>query len=255
MTTLSAGYFDAAGKNNGSGVLVVAGIVAPVKKWVRFDRKWKEVLDSENIQCFHMTDFASSRGEFEPWNGDRERRGLFWSRLLKVITDTANKMFWVAIELDAWRSVNRDYQLEETFHTPYSMCGFTAVIASLKWARKRKKIPIEFFFEDGDDGREGLRKLCAREDIGPIFGSKRLQPLQAADLLAWKARTLANNAFRLHKKIEDSSEPDFESFGKLLKELESFEKVKVRPHVDGIYSREKLISTCIKSRVQRRLIA
>jgi hypothetical protein len=253
VTTLSAGYFDAAGKNKGTGILAVAGIVAPVKKWIRFDHRWTEILAGEKINTFHMTDFASNKGEFKNWRGDTERRGRLWSRLMNLITQTANKMIFIAVELDGWEAANREYELAEKFHTPYSLCAFTAVLASLKWARNRKQVPIEFFFEDGDEGKDGLIKLCAPDRIEPIFRSKRLSALQAADILAWKARTVCRNASSLTQKIEDSREPDFASYDQILKELESFEKVKVRPNVAGIYSKEKLISACLKNRVARRL--
>jgi hypothetical protein len=105
MVLLYASYFDASGKPGRHPVLSVAGAVAPVKKWIRFERDWQQVLKDEGVTEFHATDFAASRKEYEGWKDDKPRRTKFLNRLGKIIKDNTNKLFMVSVEIDAWDSV------------------------------------------------------------------------------------------------------------------------------------------------------
>jgi hypothetical protein len=201
--SLFAAYLDASGEPIGYAVMSVAGMVAPISKWKRFEIEWREALDKEHIKSFHMTDFAASQGEFVGWKGDKERRRSFLRALTAIIKKNTNKFLMASIELDAWNSVNRSYQLEEKLHSPYALCGYMCVLMANKWAKGKGKrsSAIEYFFEDGDDGQEGLKKLCKRDGIEPLFQSKqKLCPFEAADLVAWKNRIACTNALKIEAR-------------------------------------------------------
>jgi hypothetical protein len=99
MVLLYAAYFDASGEAEGYAVLTIAGAVAPVKKWIRFETQWTDILHAEGVTEFHATDFASSQGEYVGWKGDKERRSNFLSRLIAVVKTNTNKLFSVSVEL------------------------------------------------------------------------------------------------------------------------------------------------------------
>jgi hypothetical protein len=146
MGMLHAAFFDASGKREGFEILTVAGAVAPMKKWLRFDSEWRVALADEKVSEFHATDFHSSEGEFRQWKGDKHRRSAFLGRLIKIIQRNTNKLFCCSVELAGWEEVNAEYCLEEFFYSPYALAGCGVVESALKWA-KRKRGQHSFIFE------------------------------------------------------------------------------------------------------------
>ena len=189
MGLLYSVYLDASGKPETDASLVVAGAVAPVKNWIRFERAWKSVLDDEGVSEFHATDFAASQGEYRKWKGDKDRRASFLKRLREIIEKNVNRLFMVTVEIEAWTKVNRDYLLEEGFHSPYALAGFSAVAQLRKWAKKKKiKSPVEIVFEEGDDGWDGLTELCKRGHVIPIRLPKQ-KPCRAKSAILSRGRS------------------------------------------------------------------
>lgn len=255
MAMMYSAYFDASGKQDAHSAITVAGAVAPVKKWIRFEHAWKKVLDDAHVGVFHATDFAASLGEYKGWKGDKERRSLFLRRLCKIIKDNTNKFFLVTVEIDAWNSVNREYLLSEVFQSPFALAGISVIGLARIWARNKKlQYPIKFIFEDGDEDKDwsGLKGLCGRWKIVPVRLPKPdAIPCQVGDLLAWKARIAYQNSLRLNKRI-NPHRFDPELFDQVLEELRSMDTVIVRPANNKVYGRDALISTCRKSNVQKR---
>jgi hypothetical protein len=254
MGLLYSVYLDASGKPETDASLVVAGAVAPVKNWIRFERAWKSVLDDEGVSEFHATDFAASQGEYRKWKGDRDRRASFLKRLREIIEKNVNRLFMVTVEIEAWNKVNRDYLLEEVFHSPYALAGFSAVAQLRKWAKKKKiKSPVKIVFEEGDDGWDGLNELCKREHVIPIrLPKQKAVPCQVGDLVAWKIRIASTNSLRrLGSSPATVAEAEANLQG-IKSELESMEKALVRPGFNGVYGPNALLRTCKKSNVPRR---
>jgi hypothetical protein len=255
MGMVYAGYFDASGKKEGFPILTVAGAIAPVKKWIRFERDWKAALSDEGVSEFHFTDFATSKGEYRDWKGDKERRSSFFDRLLKIIRENTNKLFCSSVDLEGWAEVNAEYYLEEFFHSPYAIAGCAMVSEGIKWARRKKtkKVP-EFIFEEGDEGWEGLVELCSRIDIIPIrLPKQKAIPCQVGDMLAWKSRITATNSFRIISKMNQVSIPEIDTLEASLNEgLDSMNKIMVRPVNNGIFGPESLRQTCRNSNVPKR---
>jgi len=68
-----AGYFDESGTHDDSSIVVVAGVVSSTQQWLKFDRKWRNALDAENLSTFHMTDFENRQGQFKDWPLEKKR--------------------------------------------------------------------------------------------------------------------------------------------------------------------------------------
>src|ERR1700752_3467846 len=161
MGMISAAYFDASGKQEGYHFVTISGAASPIKKWIRFEKQWTQALKKEGVSEFHATDFAASQGEYKDWKGDRARRSEFVKCLMNIIKENANKLFMVTVEMSAWKEVNREFLLAETLYSPYALAGFTVTNQAMRWAmRKKADSRFKGFFEDGDEGWDGLKQLC-----------------------------------------------------------------------------------------------
>ncbi len=183
-------YFDASGDSS-SVALVVAGCVSNYKKWERFEEGWKAILRREGVSEFHMTDFASSRGEFKTWEGQTERRRNFVADLLECGRKNVNKAFATVVMLADYKTVDRHFQLREMTGPQYVIAGHQCVRMVKTWQRKNAKVKeLEIAFESGDLHQNRLRKIClAEEGVEPIcLPKKKATPFQLADLIAWRTR-------------------------------------------------------------------
>jgi hypothetical protein len=180
MAMLTA-YFDASGKDR-LPVLTVAGFISHVKKWDRFEGEWRRILTRYGVSEMHMTDFASSRGQFCAWKGQTEKRRAFISELASCVKRNVNKGFSCSVVAADYRKVNREYRLSEEFGSPYELCGGSCLGGVLKWALNKKINPtsVVVCIEDGDDGKGGLM------DLGRSGGFKII-PLAKADSKAFEA--------------------------------------------------------------------
>ncbi len=141
---LCAAYFDASGKQEGYPFLTVAGAAAPTKKWIRFENHWKQALKDEGVTEFHATDFACSEGDYKAWKNDKARRSAFLRCLTAIIKANVNRLFLVTVEMPAWRDVNKEYLLEETFHSAYALAGFSVATQARRWAMRKRLTPALF---------------------------------------------------------------------------------------------------------------
>ncbi len=102
---------DESGIHEGAHVCVIAGYWGTVKKWKKFENRWKAILRDANeptLVEFHSVEF---------WNKNDKRRGVFarWSddRADKFIDDLAScivdaKVFPTActVAMDDWNRLN-----------------------------------------------------------------------------------------------------------------------------------------------------
>jgi hypothetical protein len=252
-----AAYFDASGKREQHPVIMVGGAVAPVYKWSRFETDWQAILHREGVNEFHATDFAASQGEYKGWRGQKERRRKFIADLYGVIKRNTNKFFCTGVEIDAWTSVNRDYMLDEYWHSPYAMCGSAVVRQALKWA-KGKNVPktnLKFIFEEGDAEWEGLKTLCNLMGVYPApLPKQEAVPCQVGDLIAWKTRIAFSNALEKYTRFIATPYPaSVKEFEELRAEENSLMTImEVRPNTHGIMGTERLIENCEMFNVPKR---
>jgi len=109
------------------------------------------------------------------------------------------------------------------------------------------------FFEDGDHGWDGLKKLCAKRNIIPIrLPKQKAVMFQAADLIAWKSRIACTEALK-HEVSESDTLPRAVARLQLLREdLKSLEKVLVVPGDTFVYGVRALKQTCADSHIPQR---
>lgn len=134
-------YFDASGTKD-SRILTVAGFVSRVSKWNKFDEQWGKILRREHVTSMHMTDFASSKGEFTEWKGQTEKRQRFVADLVECIRKNTNKGFASSLILPDYREINANFQFDEYVGHPFTLCTRNCLAALKTWAR-RKNIDTE----------------------------------------------------------------------------------------------------------------
>jgi hypothetical protein len=189
-------YFDASGTKRTS-VLTVSGFVSRVEKWARFEQEWGSILKREGINFFHMTDFASSLGEFEGWKGQTERRRKLIQDFVACVKKNTNKGFSCSVVMDDYNAVNKQYLLDENFGMPYVLAGFSCIAYMGKWAAKRSINPknIVVMLESGDEDQDDLKRRCRDLEHEAFDAPKSdFRAFQAGDLAGWKSK----NCYKQH---------------------------------------------------------
>lgn len=228
-------YFDESGSPDETVALVVAGFVASDEQWREFEREWKEVLAAEGVSCFHVKEFAHSRGEFKPWKDDEARRKHFLYRLAGIIRRRVRTSFADAVILQDFREVNAKYLLQEYIGNPYPLCARTCVAKCNRWAQSRGYTdPVRYMFEDGAKHKGEFMKAMKRDQIPPpVFGTKgEYVAFQAADFVAWEN-------LKVHAQVEANTLQSFR---------DSFEALYSIPNEWGVYTAEDLEGGVSRSR-------
>ncbi len=250
IALLCAAYFDASGRKD-YPVMSVGGAIAPVYKWVRFEQEWCAALKEEGVSEFHATDFAAGKGAFKNW--DKPRRGRFLKTLGVILNTRVNKFFCASIESEAWESVNKEYLLQECFHSQYALCGFAVVKQILQWEKRHRSREVKIFFEKGDPGWGGVERLCEGIGVNPIpLPKKEAVPFQASDLIAWKSRIAFTNGLKKFNQFMAMQEPTILEIEGMIAEEESLKKIMVKPGTPGVFSRSALLDNCVKFKIPRR---
>lgn len=192
-------YLDASGSatDPGTFMLTIAGYIATDEQWSEFERAWQEALNAEGVSCFHMKDFAQSRGEFESWRGDEERRARFLGTLAKVVGEHTARDLSMSFHMEDYRLVDRKYELTESFPA-YPLATSFVIGDAEKWMRtEHPNKPFLVVIEKGDNQQKKLvpflKKMGYRLPSDPTFMRKKWTdeagqthfclPFQACDFL------------------------------------------------------------------------
>ena len=207
-------YLDDSGTHADSRWCVIAGYFGSERHWNRFDRDWRKVLDTEGLEEFHANRFWSSVGgsnipEYKGW--DRERANKFIGALLNVI-QSAQRIFPVscAVLMEEWHKLSRDERAYLTGgahdqegkivtsgapNKPYFLPFLTAITTALEYCDSGLVMHFSFDHSRHFSGyAERYFKeiqtwnLAKYERMGEIsfVDSKKVTPIQAADLLAFE---------------------------------------------------------------------
>lgn len=202
-------FFDGAGSRHDQRFMVVAGFVSTADVWLEFDHKWRTRLAQDGLNCFHMVEFAQSRGEFKNgWKGNEARRRALLSDLMDIIKAHAFRRFGSAIENNLLTESLSPDERRQKFINTYSFLGITCAAQIANWHESNKSPnPIHIVFEDGDLGKGDLQMLLKADfNLAPSFLPKKdkmtplglvkgYTPLQAADFYAYEGRLGMINYF------------------------------------------------------------
>lgn len=243
-----AAYFDASGGLSDSAK-VVAGYIARVEDWERFDADWRLVLANANVPYFHMKEFAHFKGPYSGWQGQDTRRANFLSRLVSVAKDHLRCRITSIVVTEDFNAVDRDYMLSEGVEGIHALAAKTCARKARLWLEANNyHEPLKLVFEDGDtDANQGLLRTRFKEAGLPVpsFEPKRnehgawLTPFQAADFAAWEFLKFTRLAERdMIRSLSDVRK--------------SFMNLSRVPNQDGIYRKADLLKMCRAAGVPRR---
>jgi len=237
-------YFDGSGSPDEGNILCVGGYVSTVRDWNEFEVDWSKALKWAKVDAFHMKDFVSCRRQFSNKKWERkELRDEFIEKLVRATKRHVDHSMVAMVRLADWRIVNQEYALEESWLTPYALCGRTCVKMVHDWG-DRRGIPrkhIEFFFEYGDRHQDHLRKRMQLDhNFEPNFKPKTdIVPFQACDLSAYESH-------KAEKKVEAGESISINDFRR------SFIALLDIPYEHGIFYEADLRAICESAPIQMR---
>jgi hypothetical protein len=239
FSNFTTGFFDASGKRDQPIALAVGGYVATRKRWELFEQYWKEVLPPE-IEYFRMTEFVNNTEQFKGWRDRRPEKQALLEKLSAVLEECVEYSLGCVILLAEYDKVNATYALTECMGHPFPLAGFDTMKRLHDWSFQRKRMPALAVFEDGDEHKGELIDVAKRElpeILRPVFQSKKLAPLQAADIAAWDLHNVT-------VKVEQDA--DFRLWEKSVARLRRI------PENHGIYTLEDLLRLCRDAKVPLR---
>jgi hypothetical protein len=167
-----AGYFDAAGTESDSDVIVACGALSYVDDWVAYDEARLASLKAFAVDTFHMKNFAQFKPPYDVgWRGDEPKRKEFLGSLVRQTNESVYRIYVTTLVLSDYEKVNREYQMAEHLANPYAWVMANCLFHTFDWVLgKHGEEPdptcpvlpsdgVAFFVEKGDAGQPGLRRL------------------------------------------------------------------------------------------------
>lgn len=207
-----SGTHDPTGNRPGSGAVTISGLVATKEDWVAFDHQWRKILKKYKVCYFHFREqFAAWRvialgkeapsdfqkNPYKNWGKDK-----LVDFVLELAPLAASKTIvggWVPTKL---YNEDRIAGHPHRHRHPYELCldhFFNAYFTTIKNKRRSwLRQPVSFLFDwtEDDEWKKTVTARCAffgKQKIKRMseFGFRRKHmhtPLQAADMIAYRAR-------------------------------------------------------------------
>jgi hypothetical protein len=194
-------YYDESGSDAKSRYFVLAGYVSSVDDWELFSDEWQGVLDqAPRLDYFKTTEAFQIRDQFAGW--PEEQRNARVLQFLSIVQARALFGCAVAMPKDIYERHIRGV-IPKFYDNPYYICFVESLeFLSDTMSRFEQKGPIDFVFDE-NNLEPRVRELFDEFKLkgGPNRGligeidfrdDKKVLPLQAADLLAWRTRAHLN---------------------------------------------------------------
>jgi hypothetical protein len=213
MATIIA-YFDESYSHPPAPVVyTIAGYLSTVERWQQFQKRWKAILDIENLPPFSMKEFDNQHSKIYG-NWGKERKISFLQNLHEVIKDTYIKSFSTSILKEDYDALSIEEQY--AFGKPHSMAATNCLKLIAEWSSKvNLQESILYVFEKGSLDDKHLNFLFNKSLVDEMqnfyrienltFETKNSSPLQAADILAYETRKeVSRRYFVPHRQIRGS---------------------------------------------------
>ena len=198
-----SGTHDPTGLQKGAEVACIAGYVSTYKRWVKFQREWRDVLKKFGITSFHMSEYAHGIGGFVGWS--KRKRDALAVELIEVIHEHTLFGLGGLISVRDYDTVLPPYIKAEVGH-PYYFCMAVLMRTLAQFDHLIPEDKINFVFEQnlGFQGNaqqifNGLRlhNPIHNRRLGNISFEPKgtLKPLEAADFVAYETRRYGADQF------------------------------------------------------------
>ena len=195
------GYMDESGGRD-TDIIVLAGYIAEVRTWTRFERDWKKVLLEFRVPHFHMKELEHGKGAFKGWG--RTKRKDFQNRLLFIIQTIGVIPVSCSVDVADYKEALSE-KIPRTFRDPYFHCFTEWLVNAMQYCinhgkdadelalvvdRKEKlAMKITALFNSFKDSDIMFTKQQRAFLKGVVLGDDEdIIPLQAADFLAYEVR-------------------------------------------------------------------
>jgi hypothetical protein len=204
-------YYDGGNKSHERGHMTLAGLAAPEGVWPDFETEWGRALDAYGLRWWHTTDAMSPRGKREflkpekaGWNMARAEEAkaslnAVITRSLQGLWRQGFQILTCTINLDDYRIArDRNWFLRTAEAICVSDCAGHLLLDEDGLGH--------LYFDQGERFLKEAQQIWTKDLRKPhvqwtkqIVGisprdSRRIYPLQAADLLAWESNRAANVA-------------------------------------------------------------
>ena len=195
MAVLKAYIDDSGDQWPGHTALSMAGYIATVEAWDRFEPAWNCVLDEFGAPYLHMKEFRKRWGPFQSWPESEEKDVAFLAKLTAVIGNAGFGAFGAVVVLDDLKRFNNEHALSLDAKA-------VAIYASMMELRMvQPKECVEVTLDRMTKPHAAIAKVEEYAINGQFTnlsfhplpengtnGSRNMPSLQAADFLAWEIR-------------------------------------------------------------------
>lgn len=189
-------------------VYTIACCVGLDREWIKFQKKWKRVLDRDVLPkwrqvhgdkpvFFHMTDFANPHSKiYGDWSDKKKEKLL--AELHDITAKHTLRRFATGVLLKDYEELTDDERL--VFGHPHAAASINCLKRIREWAiKENRNDPMLYVFEKGSAHDPKIRRLFeatmdngnkAEYRIGgfALKDKRDFSPLQAADILAIESR-------------------------------------------------------------------
>ncbi|MDQ0470337.1 hypothetical protein [Labrys wisconsinensis] len=213
------GYMDDSFKDP---LLVIGGYVGGYLRWEFFEAEWSAVLGRHGVPYFHMKEMASPTGVYAKWHPIEEHKEevrSFLSDLTKIITESRLVAILSLVRLadldrfEKERKLKLDPYVLAIYGCMRGACeenpGFNTELVFDHFdktsSRLRKASEYASHSSDLKDNLPNIKLTPLNRDIT----SRKILPLQAADLAAWEFRKHHDNVKESLDLVQDILDADF----------------------------------------------
>ena len=188
-------YVDDGGHPADRPAVIASGFLATEENWLRFEPKWRDVVKRCHLKddVFHMADFEQKfAGKPEKWD--------ILNELITIIRDHAEATLIAMVDMTDYKSVNREYPLEECIGKPFAIAARCVARNINLWKKNffhanRDKLLV--FVEDGTLHRGDMEEVFKRDALPiPTPVPKSTPAVQPADMLSWEVGHFYENNSR-----------------------------------------------------------
>ncbi|MEO9189595.1 MAG: DUF3800 domain-containing protein [Acetobacteraceae bacterium] len=214
--------FQAFADDSGKGdplIFVMAGFVSEASRWAEFSNEWKAVLETApQIRYFKTKEAAALRGQFDLFDETTRRDKI--DALLDVIHRNVDYGIVRAVDTRAYMECVNG-KVSVTLDSPYFFVAVEFMKATLQRQYEiGKKGSVEFIFDEQHGESREIQVFwdqAMRPNVTAWMRRRMGQrptwrddvecvPLQAADLLAWTYRRMAED-WKAGKKFDETKIP------------------------------------------------
>jgi len=187
---------------------VLAGFIATVEQWEKFNNEWDLALEwIRPLKYFKMSEAASLRGQFAGWTGSDRAKLL--RRLIDIVESNVAGGIGSVVPHQHYRDIF-GHKICREMNDPYTHCFYDIMGQAHRFqARVGDDTEMGFVFDEQrgqmghalkiyrfwlDFAPPNLRNKLSNTHPKPA-NDIDVRPLQAADMLAWRLRRLAEDAY------------------------------------------------------------